>query len=151
MRSSVGLILFALSATAMAAEPVRAPLPAWMTGAWSLTEGDRWGDEYWTPPRGGIMIGAAREGKGAVLTSWEATRIAYDEDGKLAFWAMPRGAPATKFSAIDQTATSITFANPAHDYPQRVRYWREGKLLRAAVSLIDGSNAIAFTYAPMRQ
>ena len=151
MRYLIASILFALPGVALASEPAKESLPAWMTGAWSLKEGDRWGDEYWTPPRGGMMIGAAREGEGAVLTSWESTRIAYDENGKLAFWAMPRGAPATRFGAVDQTPTSITFTNPAHDYPQRIRYWRDGKLLKAEVSLLDGSKAIAFTYAPMGQ
>ena len=37
-------------------------LPGWMTGAWASQDGERWSDEYWTPPRGGIMIGAARIG-----------------------------------------------------------------------------------------
>lgn len=141
----------ALSGTAVADEPSKPPLPAWLTGAWSMKDGDRWGDEYWTPPRGGLMIGAARMGRGDKLTEWEHTRIGYDEAGKLAFWAMPRGVPASKFAVAAQTPTSVTFANAAHDYPQRVHYWREGKLLKAEIALIDGSKAMAFSYVPMGQ
>lgn len=141
------IVLLVIPVAALAAAP--APLPAWLTGAWALKNGEEWGDEYWTPPRGGIMIGAARMGKGDKLIVWESTRIAYDEDGKLAFWAMPRGVPATKFCATRQAATSVTFDNAAHDYPQRVRYWREGKMLKAEISLIDGSKAFRFDYLPM--
>ena len=43
----------------------------------------------------------------------------------------------------------MTFVNPGHDYPQRVRYWREGGALKAEISLIDGSNAMQFTFARM--
>jgi Domain of unknown function (DUF6265) len=124
-------------------------LPAWLTGAWSFKNGADWGDEYWTPPRGGIMIGAARTGKGEKLIVWESTRIAYDEDGKLAFWAMPRGVPATKFTMVSRGPQEIVFANTAHDYPQRVRYWRDGKRLKAEISMIDGSKAFRFDYLPM--
>lgn len=147
MRWSLIFLPVALASAAAAAD--RAPLPAWMTGAWQTGDAERWGDEYWTPPRGGMMIGAARIGRGEVLKEWESTRIAYDETGKLAYWAMPKGAPATKFSVTDQTPTSITFVNTAHDYPQRVRYWREGVLLKAEIALADGSKAVRFDYRPM--
>ncbi len=124
-------------------------LPAWLTGAWAYSDGADWGDEYWTPPRGGIMIGAARIGKGEKLIVWESTRIAHDENGKLAFWAMPRGVPATKFLMVSHGPTEIIFANAAHDYPQRVRYWREGSMLKAEISMIDGTKAFRFDYLPM--
>ena len=143
---SIGLALSALPAVA---QSPRAPLPAWMAGAWEMKNGERWGDEYWTPPRAGLMIGAARVGRGERLIEWESTRIGYDEAGKLAYWAMPRGVPATKFTAIEQTPTSITFASAAHDYPQRVRYWREGSKLLAEISLTDGTKAVRFSYTPM--
>lgn len=145
------LVVVALSGARVAAEPppVTASLPAWMTGAWEMKNGERWGDEYWTPPRGGLMIGAARMGRGQRLIEWESTRIGYDEAGKLAYWAMPRGVPATKFTATEQTPTSVTFTNAAHDYPQRVRYWRQGRLLKAEIAMLNGSRAVTFIYSPM--
>ena len=147
MRLSLIIVPILMANSAVAAE--RAPLPAFMVGAWQMGEGDRWGDEYWTPPRGGMMIGAARIGRGEVLKEWESTRIAYDEAGKLAYWAMPKGAPATKFAVVEQTPMSVTFLNAGHDYPQRVRYWREGALLKAEIALADGSKAVRFDYRPM--
>lgn len=43
----------------------------------------------------------------------------------------------------------IEFANPAHDYPQRIRYWREGNRLKARISLMDGSKAEDWDYGRM--
>ena len=44
---------------------------------------------------------------------------------------------------------AIEFANPANDYPQRIRYWRQGKLLMAEISQIDGSKAVRWNYRPV--
>ena len=45
----------------------------------------------------------------------------------------------------------IEFTNPAHDYPQRIRYWREGDKLIAEIALIDGKRAVSWTYEPVRR
>ena len=39
-----------------------APMPAFLTGCWEQRQGDRWTEECWTSPRGGLMIGSGREG-----------------------------------------------------------------------------------------
>lgn len=51
-------------------------------------------------------------------------------------------------SLAAQAAAMVEFANPAHDYPQRIRYWREGRLLKARISLMDGSKPMEWRYAP---
>ena len=132
-----------------ASEAPRAPAPDWMAGAWIETKGQGWSDEYWTLMRGNIMIGAARSGKGETLEGWEHLRITRDSDGGMTYWGSPGGKPAVPFKMISSSANEIVFANPAHDYPQRIRYWREGKLLNAEVSLADGSKAMRWTYSPM--
>lgn len=129
--------------------PVQAALPGWLAGAWEQVEGDAWSDEFWTPPRGDLMIGAARMGQGAALRMFEHTRIVRQPDGSLAFIAQPRGVPPSAFPLAGSGADWIEFANSAHDYPQRIRYWREGRLLKARTSLLDGSSAMEWTYQPM--
>jgi hypothetical protein len=47
----------------------------------------------------------------------------------------------------DSKEPGITFVNAAHDYPQRIRYWRDGRDLMAEVSLADGSKAQRWRYA----
>lgn len=146
---TLGLMALAAAAPLMASEG-GAALPGWMAGAWEQVDGSgRWADEYWTPPRGGTMIGAARIGRGEALGLFEHTRIVRKADGTLSFFAQPRGAPASEFPMVARDATMIEFANPAHDYPQRIRYWRDGDRLKARIALMDGSKAHDWDYAPV--
>jgi len=43
------------------------------------------------------------------------------------------------------------FENRDHDYPQRIRYWREGEVLMAEISLADGSKPMRWRYLPVKQ
>ncbi|SER11945.1 DUF6265 family protein [Sphingobium sp. YR768] len=135
--------MLALSSGAWAGE-----LPDWLTGEWQQQNGDRWSEEVWTLPRGGTMIGVGRTGRGESLRSWEVMRIVRAADGSLTFHGAPEGGAATVFPAVEQGVRDITFANPDHDYPQRIRYWREGRLLMAETSKMDGSGAQNWTYSP---
>ena len=121
-----------------------------MAGCWEQVVGERWVEECWTAPRGGIMLGAGRSGNGEQLDAWEATQISLDPEGQLTFWASPNGAGRTAFRVSSQAANEIVFVNRAHDYPQRVRYWREGELLKAEVALADGARPVGFTYKRVR-
>ena len=146
VRWTIPLVLAA--APLAAQEPV--PFPSWMAGAWTLSEADGgWTEEFWTHPRGGVMIGASREGRGETLRTWESIRTLRRADGTLAYIPMPNGGPPVEFALVRQDARSIEFANPAHDYPQRIRYWREGDTLHAEIALIDGSRASGWSYAPI--
>jgi len=125
-------------------------LPHWMAGAWIMKTSDTgWYEEYWTAPRAGLMLGAAREGDGQTLKFWEQMQIRKQEDGSLSLFAQPLGKPPSEFPMAETTKNSITFANPDHDYPQRIRYWRIGNIFHAEIALIDGSNAHQFTFHPM--
>ena len=94
------------------------------------------------------MIGASREGSGETLRSWEAIRIVRQPDGSLAYIPMPNGGAPIAFAMVKQDARSIEFANADHDYPQRIRYWREGDRLNAEISLLDGSRPVRWSYSP---
>ena len=142
----VAALLLALPVHGSAGE-----LPDWLTGEWVQKRDDRWTEEVWTLPRGGTMIGVGRMGRGESLGSWEVMRIVRAGDGSLAFHAAPEGRAETVFPVVEQGVRDITFANPDHDYPQRIRYWREGRLLMAETSKMDGSGAQNWTYAPAGQ
>ena len=92
------------------------------------------------------MIGSGRDGMGDNVRHWEWMRIERSTDGSVTFFGSPKGAPAVGFKATELSATSITFVNAAHDYPQRVRYEKTADGLDAEVSLSDGSNANKWTY-----
>lgn len=132
------------------AEAQEAALPSWMAGCWEMQEGERWADECWTAPRAGMMTGTGRSGRGEAITNWEFMRIERSEAaGGLTFSASPGGAGWTAFASTPDPAGGVTFVNTANDYPQRVRYWREGELLRAEVSLGDGARSVRWTFRRM--
>lgn len=121
--------------------------PGWLAGSWATSEdGGRWTEEYWTPPRGGIMIGAGISGRGDRAISFEHMRIMAGADGRLAFFGMPGGAPAVAFPLVRSGPDEMVFENAGHDFPQRIRYRREGDAVIATVSLIDGSRAQNWRY-----
>lgn len=150
MRGIVSLVALGLAVPAAAQEP---QLPAWMAGCWQMTEGDAWTDECWMTPRHGVMLGASRSGAGSELTTWEAMQIILEpaparEDAtpKLTFWASPNGNGRTAFELAPSDRSGVTFVNLANEYPQRIRYWRDGDLLRAEISRADGSEAQGWSF-----
>jgi len=150
VKKSVSIMLAALM---LGGAPLAqaADLPEWLTGEWQQERGDRWTEELWSLPRGGVMIGMGRSGRGESLQSWELMRIVRAADGTLTLHAAPEGGKETIFPVLEQGVRDISFANPDHDYPQRIRYWREGRLLMAETAMMDGSNAQNWTYAPAGQ
>jgi hypothetical protein len=121
-------------------------LPDWMAGSWTTAgAADEWAEEWWTPPRAGIMLGGGRSGKAEALGFFEHMRIIRTGDG-LAFCAMPQGGAGTCFRAVSASATSITFENPAHDFPKRVTYRREGDALVGAISGLKGERMQQWRY-----
>ena len=142
-------------ALATAAQTMVVALPAWMAGCWETKVGDEWTEECWTAPRAGIMLGNGRSGTGGVLKSWEVMQIELVETDDpaidpLTFYGAPQGKDRTAFGWDRRRGPGITFVNAAHDYPQRIRYWREGKYLIAETALSDGSKAQRWRYSPKR-
>jgi hypothetical protein len=142
------LILAALllAAPLTAEAPKGAALPGWMAGTWMTEEGANWTDEVWTDPRGDMMLGISRTGFGPELGNWEIIRIERRRDGTMAYIAQPKGKAAVTFPMVLISDAAVEFANPSHDYPQRIRYARQGKLLVAEISLLDGSKAMRWNY-----
>lgn len=142
------LILAALllAAPLTAEAPKGAALPGWMAGTWMMEEGAQWADEVWTDPRGGMMLGVGRSGFGPQLDSWELTQIRVKADGSMVYIAQPGGKAAVEFPMVLISEEAVEFANPSHDYPQRIRYSRQGKLLVAEISLLDGSRPTRWNY-----
>ena len=130
-------------------------LPDWMAGCWEQRTGERWAEECWTVPRAGMMMGSGRSGVGDTLSDWETMRIVLsystgDEPAaRMEFIGSPRGVSGTTFVWSPGQEPGVTFANARHDYPQRIRYWREGEELLAEISLADGSKPVRWRYRRM--
>jgi hypothetical protein len=125
------------------------PMPAFLTGCWIMQDGERTAEECWTRGNAGIMIGSGRTWKAETIDNWEWMRIERGVDGRLSFFASPKGAPQTGFKAAKVTDQEVLFENAGHDYPQRVRYWKTDAGIAAEIAKADGSNAIRYDFKPM--
>ena|SRR5215208_5576525 len=142
------MLAYLLVLAEVAAAPAPA-MPAFLAGCWEERRtAQAWTEECWTAPRGGLMIGSGRDGKGDIVGHWEWMRIERGADGALTFYGSPKGAPAVAFKATEADAKSITFVNGAHDYPQRVRYTRTNAGIEAEISLADGGKPNRWSYRP---
>ena len=133
----------ALLAVRLAAQDVT-PLPGFLLGAWLQRDGDKWAEESWSGDASG-MRGTSREGSGTRVGGQE-TLVIERRHGALVLIAQPAGAEPVVFPMVAHDDRSIVFANPAHDYPQRICYWREGDTLHAEIAQLDGSQAVSWSY-----
>lgn len=138
-----------IASAPLQAGPAEEGLPGFMAGTWMMEDGASWSDELWSDAKGGLMLGMARSGFGGQVRSWESSRIERKADGTISLFAQPRGGEATEFKQALRSADAVEFTNPAHDYPQRIRYWRQGQLLMAEISRLDGSDAVRWNYRPV--
>jgi hypothetical protein len=116
----------------------------WMTGHWVTA--DAAVEEDWTAPRGDVMLGTGRTIDAGALREYEFLRIQAGADGVPVYWGSPNGATPVGFRLSEAGPSSATFDNPGHDYPQRIRYRRDGDTLVATISAIDDSHAMSWTY-----
>jgi len=97
----------------------------WLAGCWEQRRGTRVVQEQWMAPSGGMLLGMSRTVSGDVARAFELLRIVR-QDGVLTYIAQPGGGVATSFAASTVSDSVVVFANPAHDFPQRIMYRKAG-------------------------
>ncbi|MFO0554538.1 MAG: DUF6265 family protein [Polyangiaceae bacterium] len=117
---------------------------AFLAGSWVGADDGGSTEEHWSSAASGTMLGTGRTTKAGVTTFFEFLRIERRE-GKLVYVAQPRGGSPTEFLEVERRTNGITFENPAHDYPKRISYDRDGDLLKIRVEGAPGSPTIALT------
>ena len=106
---------------------------SWIAGSWNGASGGVEMEEHWTAPKGNSMIGIHRDVAKGRTASFEFLRIEQQGD-RIVYLSMPNGrSPATPFPLKEVSGTRVVFENPAHDFPQRIIYWKEGSDLRARI------------------
>lgn len=100
---------------------------AWFTGCWAYTSPRVVIEEHWTSPAGGSMLGMSRTLRrnptGDSTIAWEFIRV-YARGIDLVYAAQPHNQPAAEFVSEKVSDGEVVFANPAHDFPQRIIYRR---------------------------
>lgn len=128
---SAALVLGACGATAQA--PDRA-MPDWMSGYWLACEGGETA-ENWIGAGRDALLGTNLSGGG-----YEFLRIAPNESGAIVYYSMPGGrSPPTEFALTSHANQRAVFENPAHDFPKRIIYARDGDVMTARIDGGEGS------------
>lgn len=119
--------------------PALAPL-AWWLGDW---KGDS-ATEHWVAAAG-AMYGISLAGDTFEVMIVDDGEGAGPADGVLRFIAIPNGERSVEFKQESVGASTVTFANPAHDDPKAITYARDGETLRAT---LHGAKDTTFTFSP---
>lgn len=104
-------------------------LPAWLAGCWAARTPSDTLEEYWTVPRGGVMLGISRLVHNDSLVSYEQNRIEV-RDTSLAFVSNELNERIEEYLAVDQAPDIIAFETPGSVAKERIRYRREANTLR---------------------
>ena len=132
-----------------AADPLAAV--AFLAGQWRRETPRMVHEEHWMPPRGGTLIGMARIAAGERTLLHEYLRIERTKDGGVDYVAQPFGRPPTRFALVESGGDKVAFANPKHDFPQRIEYWLDAKGdLHARVSGEQGGKQKSEDYSWQR-
>jgi hypothetical protein len=136
----ISLLLLSMSAA-------QAALPDWLVGEWCTEpEGGAQTCERWKR-KGDRLEGTSEIRRERGKRPGERMRIEQGAAG-LVFHAEPPGQAPADFAAVPPVGTGqeVVFEDVRHDYPQRVRYWREGERLFAEISLADGGRRMRWAF-----
>jgi Domain of unknown function (DUF6265) len=131
------MLTLSLMMSAVMAGAVQAPAPtvkdvAWISGCWDYTRNGRHVAESWTSVEGGTLMGISRTVVNGTTTEWEFL-IIRDSTTGLEYVAKPSGQAEATFRAATASATEVVFENPAHDFPKKIIYKRDGSALIASI------------------
>ena len=96
---------------------------SWITGCWAFERDGKRYEEVWLRPLADGAPGMARTTTqdGKTLSS-EFTRLTINAGGEIHYVANPSGQKEAAFLLVKLVGTKAEFANPAHDFPQRIVY-----------------------------
>jgi hypothetical protein len=97
----------------------------WMAGSWLQVKDGVETEEYWTEPKGDVLLGIGRTVRGPGKTTFEFMRIAKTPGG-ISYFASPQGRPAEEFPLAQLEAKKVVFEDAKRDFPRRISYWLDG-------------------------
>lgn len=125
--AALALVVLALAGTTAHAQqaPATAGRLGWLAGCWEARSGGGVVEEQWMRPRAGSLLGMSRTVAADSAAGHELMRIV-ERGGGLVFQAHPSGQAPAEFPAVEVGDGRVVFADPAHDFPQRIIYRRIG-------------------------
>ena len=135
---AVATLLALRSPVAARGTPVQSPSlqsVAFMAGCWRGAIPNGYMEEYYSSPTANLIVGTTRYVRDGRTVDFEFTRIEASDSG-IMLMPQPRGRPPTPFRLTSSDSSSATWENPAHDFPQRILYRRQGR--DSLVAAIEG-------------
>jgi hypothetical protein len=115
---------------------------AWLVGCWVTP--DKSAQEVWVADGDRSLAGFGVTISESAVAFYEVLSIKQSDDGTWTYTAHPSGQESASFVVVEMREKSVVFANPKHDYPQEIRYSRDGNQLYATVSLLGEINPKSF-------
>ena len=152
----IAICAYALSPgiSAQASEP-DSPFFEWFTGCWQSLDGAT--REVWSQREGDHLFGYSvvldphqeiYPAKHVVFFELMRIDLLGGDDHAASFLAYPSGEGPTRFNRVHFGERHVTYENPDTDFPQRIRYWRDGEDLKAEISTLDRKQTHSFAYVP---
>lgn len=144
------LVVFLLAPSLLAAQRPTDQL-SWLTGCWERRTASGVVEEHWSSSAAGMLHGFGRTIRRDTVVDYEFVRI-FSIGDTLVYEAQPARQQKTEFRAVPPFAPELVFANPAHDFPQRVIYRRSGDSLLARIEGMRGGQlrVVPFSYVRIR-
>lgn len=121
---------------------------AWMMGCWRTADGMT--TETWSEGAYSHMFGHSvtleQKSNYKEVSFFEILGIMWTGYG-YQLSAYPMGKGPSNFQSYEWDPQAITFENPEHDYPQRIRYARDGDTLTGTISMADGTKPKSWVYS----
>lgn len=147
----IGVISLLFSVGSYAAPASLARL-GWLAGAWQFEKDGRVVTELWMAPEGMTMLGMSRTVVAGTTKEYEFVLLR-ETDDQIVYIARPSGQEEAKFVLRSLSDVEVVFENPAHDFPQLIRYRLnpDGGMLATIEGTVRGkSRRVEFPYRRVR-
>ena len=129
MKRTLAALLFA---PAFAFAQAKVESLEWLSGTWVQETAQEKVAETWLGPTNGLMVAVNLTSRPNGRKTFEFLRIADTPEG-FSYYASPAGKEPVEFKLKESGNRRVVFENAAHEFPQRILYWREGEELVARV------------------
>lgn len=97
----------------------------WLVGCWERAQPNGRIVESWSAPASGVMAGISTSIRDTTRRVTERLRLFYRGD-TLIYEASPARQPRNEFKSTKIASDELVFADPEHDFPQKIVYRRIG-------------------------
>ena len=131
MKRTIAAIAVAMHAVAFA-QPASVDALRWMSGSWVREAAQETVRETWLGPANGTLVAVNLTSTAGGRATYEFLRISRTAAG-FSYFASPGGRAPVEFALKEMGERRVVFENPAHDFPRRILYWRDGAALMARI------------------